>query len=119
MPAVMAQNTPECGKCGYELMGLPAVGHCPECGHAYDIPSGRGVRGASEKMRAIERGERVVLAAKVGCFGALAVLAMLIAGLRAIGSDTPARPLVIGLIFASVLAFAAGVTWYVEKDREE
>jgi hypothetical protein len=25
-----------CGKCGYDLRGLPVRGGCPECGNTYD-----------------------------------------------------------------------------------
>ena len=26
---------PLCGNCGYSLLGLPATGACPECGHPF------------------------------------------------------------------------------------
>jgi hypothetical protein len=30
-----------CCHCGFDLRGSPAVGVCPECGKAYDLPSMR------------------------------------------------------------------------------
>lgn len=39
-PEVLAEpRQPICGRCGYDLRGLPAIHTCPECGLAYDAHS--------------------------------------------------------------------------------
>lgn len=40
-----------CNQCNYDLSGLGEQGHCPECGQAYNLRSGQGLRSRADDMQ--------------------------------------------------------------------
>ena len=62
-----------CGECGYDLTGLHAVGHCPECGNRYNLGSRKGVK---QPPSPLDRGDQVVRHIRVFLFGAGAAVAV-------------------------------------------
>lgn len=101
-----------CQQCGYDLLGLPSEGLCPECGQAYDRASGRGI--ASRAAAELERGDRIALYAKVGI---LVMLGLVAVGLAVAGAWMTAnwqRALMIGGTIAGALFAMAGMVWLAD-----
>ena len=103
-----------CAQCGYELMGSQARGHCPECGGRFDKSTGMGVVQRSAALEAARRGDRAMMWFKVWTLAGLAAACIGFALWRASVGRNPTGALVVGAMFAGVLAFGAFVTWYTE-----
>ncbi len=105
-----------CGECGYDLMGLPRHGRCPECGSTFDLTTGRGVRTDAAAPLRHERGDPLMSRIKVGIFAGIALLSLAIGGVLALLSTQPQRPLAVAALIAAAFAFAAVATWYTGRD---
>lgn len=99
----MLHETFFCGECGYDLTGLHAVGHCPECGNRYDLGSRKGIK---QPPSPLERGDQVVRYIRVFLFGAGAAIAVGI-GVVTGGMRGEARLAVVGAILAAILGYFA------------
>lgn len=104
-----------CSGCGYDLMGGGREGRCPECGQAFDIALGKGVTAQSAKMRAAERGERLTYLVKLWALLLLGAGCVGLGALRALMVGDWQGPMLIGLLFGGLFAFAALATWFTEQ----
>lgn len=108
-----------CAGCGYDMLGLPGEGRCPECGNKYDMDRQRGITRRSAAMLAHDRGDRVVYLVKLWGLIGLGLVCVGIGGLLAIGAKMPERPILLGLMFGSMFGFGAFVTWFTEGRSNE
>lgn len=115
--AMNLSGTKACRKCGYDLAGLGDEGACPECGNAYSVYSGEGVRMTSDTLLAHERGERVKYLFKLWALILMAVGSAGLGVFKSFGATNPRGPLLTGVLFAACFGFAAFVTWWVEKQE--
>lgn len=103
-----------CGKCGYDLTGLRALGECPECGEAYDTRTGQGLRRGAHSPHAtdwkLHRLRTVALAA-----AAVGVLAL--GGLAALVIDRPMTAVWLSVSIACVVVLAAVTSYLYEHPR--
>ncbi|MEM9419819.1 MAG: hypothetical protein AAGA25_12335 [Planctomycetota bacterium] len=104
-----------CSNCGYDLMGVPREGRCPECGQRYDIALGMGVTKVSANMLAHQRGDKAVYLVKLWGMIIAAAACLGIGGLLSLISSEPRRPIMLGMLLASLFAFGAFVTWFTER----
>ncbi len=104
-----------CAACGYDLTGVGWEGHCPECGRFYDKASGRGVARGAGVLSPVERGDRVIMLAKLGAYGALALGCLVWGGIASLSSPMPARPLILGMIGGGAFGFAVYATWFIDR----
>lgn len=103
-----------CAGCGYDLIGLPVGGECPECGRAV-AESLRGMllrHAAPEYVRALRRGFSWVLNAIL-----LYCVVMLVGvGVAIAGGRTAYALLVSGGGLASSVMFLVGLLWMTTPD---
>lgn len=110
----MADTESYCGKCGYDLSGLPVRGSCPECGQRYDTQARVGIQRTSRRQQKADRLLRRIRT--IACFLAAGVV-MGCAGLLSLKAVTPGKPLVAGA-FLAVLCIVAGITSFL-YERED
>lgn len=100
-----------CGRCGYELIGLPKQGRCPECGQVYDLVKGSGL-GVGPKHRV---GTGIGRMRTVAC-GVLAVVVMLCGGLGALVATHPLSVLWISGFISGVCILALITSYLYESE---
>ena len=106
----------QCNNCGYDLAGLPARSHCPECGQAYDTHAREGVVRPTDRTQRVERLWRrtrtilllVSTVLMIACTGMCTVVYRF---------PNLKKPLIIGTLFTLVLALAAATSYLYEKDE--
>ena len=103
----MIQNDtdPICDKCRYNLLGLQAIGTCPECGNPYDRGSGLGIQSSANAR--LQKNERILRRFKIAFYFSISAITMMIGGILAVFSDSPGKPLIIAGLCACVLAMPA------------
>lgn len=111
MPAVVDEH---CGKCGYDLTGLPLAGTCPECGQVYDVLRHRGIRMAESST---QRGDRVAARLRTVAWGIAAVLCLGCGGGLAMVVPNADTAWLMGAIFAGVCVLG-GITSYIYERPE-
>ncbi len=102
-----------CEKCQYDLTGIGPAGRCPECGHAFDKTSGRGVLSGPTPG---DEGRRVSLIARWTLLVGILVIIAACGGFFAILSSS-ADPLIIAAAIAAVLIGIALVRHILEKPK--
>ena len=105
-----------CDRCGYDLGGLAMVGSCPECGREYDWHSGHGFAERGGQRQA--KFDRLLKRVRTISLAAVGLSAVLCGGVGSAMSDEPARPLVLGMVFAGFFGLAALVSYLYEKPEE-
>jgi len=111
----MSNDDPICSNCGYELLGLPRQGRCPECGQYYNMLSGEGTKGteaAEEKLSFIFRRIRTVVLglmtlASVGCGSCLSFYVL---------QNNNNKPFGISLVIGGLLLLATIASYLYERD---
>lgn len=102
--AVPPMDDRYCDNCGYELLGLPMSGKCPECGHPYGL-------GAA-------RDRRLPLLVRHGFSLGLAILAGMIltcGGVMSIWSTKPVQLVATTLVIFVVFGTGAVLIFLNEK----
>ncbi len=108
---------PICGKCGYDLTGLPLRGGCPECGNTYDQDRDIGMGHA---MTPEDRGQRIALWLKVIGLVVCAMGVMSCSGLLSMLATNPKKPLMTGgAISILLLVIALGIFVLDRLDQNE
>ena len=107
-----------CRKCGYDLMGLPRIGRCPECGNEFDKRTGQGIlTGQAERM---QRGDRIMARLRTIFLFVLALVVMGCGGLLswAAGHFNKhwEKPLAIAAVIAAVLLMGAVLSYLGERE---
>lgn len=105
-----------CAECGYDLMGLPQRGKCPECGAYFDQVRGTGL--SSNRSQQMQRHDRLLRRLRTILLAVVAVAFMGCGGLLAMVVDEPARPIWIASVFALFMLLAAVTSFVYEKDEE-
>jgi hypothetical protein len=105
-----------CGSCGYDLVGLPVAGECPECGRAVaDSLRGMLLRYAAPAyVRALRRGFSWVLNAIL----LYSVLMMVGVGVGIVGWRTACSLLLTGGGLAASVMYFVGVMWLTTRDPQ-
>ncbi|QDU34887.1 hypothetical protein KS4_29630 [Poriferisphaera corsica] len=106
-------STENCENCDYELLGLPAQGSCPECGHFYNKLTGKGI--ANSKRNSVQKFDRLMLRARTIALASIAVIIMLIGVILSFNSPTPGIPLFVSGIIAFVFLLATVLSFLSEK----
>jgi hypothetical protein len=112
MPTV---NDEHCSQCGYDLTGLSLTGRCPECGHAYDVFSGGGLRRAESGY---QRGDRIAARLRTIAWGAAAACCLVCGGVLGLFVPNADTAMWLGVILAAVCALAAVTSFLYEKPEE-
>ena len=115
--AMSAQKPDYCGKCGYELTGLPSVGNCPECGQAYRSRSAADAddrdawraAGSTVKRSWIARHARSVLLVVA------AVPVLLCSGLLSVVVSNNQYVLVTGSLLTFLILLGAVISYFFER----
>lgn len=99
-----------CGHCGYDLTGLPRQGTCPECGHAYDVGTGRGISdGSRRRIQSADRLRTILVASLIPAV-------ILVGGLLALFASRPKRVLALAGFLAGLCLLAAITSYLYEGD---
>ncbi len=99
----------QCHNCGYDLMGLPNRGKCPECGEPYDKLSL--YRAAKAKEPAFVRHIAWITLA------ILTLLVLVCGGALSTQADNPWGAIAITVIVAGVTGFGAFAYWWAERSE--
>ena len=99
----------ECHHCGYDLMGLPDQGHCPECGRYYDKHSSYRASKANEP----------IFADHIKWFSLLVftVVVLMGGGTIALLSDRPPGKILLTLVIAGVSGLGAYAYWSAQRNE--
>ncbi|MEM1026705.1 MAG: hypothetical protein AAGJ38_01345 [Planctomycetota bacterium] len=104
------EGSAHCVQCGYDLLGGPDHGLCPECGRAYDRRTGKGV--VSSNAVAQQRGDCVITWVKVGLVAGLGLACVGGGFYGALRTGDWSRSMVIGGGMAIALFAIAGLIWW-------
>jgi len=109
---------PVCPHCGYELVGLPRRGHCPECGKYYDqLASPRAAERAAEARRVFWlRRTRTIFVALI------ALSFLMCSGYFAWSPPSgsgPNRPMFAGLLCTGLAVLATIASYLYERDSND
>lgn len=116
MVAMVEPPSRTCIKCGYDLGGLRGTqGTCPECGQYWNLTTGEGLADRASTRR--QHAERRAARGRTVLLAVLAVCVLMCGGLGSMIAQHPLRPVVMGAIFAGLIALAA-VTSYFYEDGE-
>ena len=103
--AVTPMNERYCDHCGYELIGLPSRGRCPECGEAFGV-GGSVVR---KEPLLVRHGFSIGV-------GVLAVMILVCGGVLSIWSTKP-MPLIATTLAVSVVFGGGAVLVYLTEKK--
>lgn len=106
--AVPAMNERYCDSCGYELLGLPMRGKCPECGEPFGV-SGSVAR---KEPLLVRHGFSIGI-------GILAVMILTCGGVLSIWSTKPLNLIVTTLCVAGVFGGGAVLLYLGEKKTDQ
>lgn len=113
--AIDFDSADECGKCGYDLTGLPPQGRCPECGNVYDTRTGKGL-GRDPELA--PRRIWIVRHARTLTILAMAGFAYMCCGGMSLLARTPSKAQATGTFIAILLGIAAIASYVGEKSDE-
>lgn len=111
-------DTIACSKCGYELLGLPTKGECPECGQRYNMAIREGT--TDPKYAARDKFDWFMRRARTLVLIALALLVMMCGGVLqwivTAGRAYWGRASGVAMVVAVVILLAALASYLTEKD---
>lgn len=113
--AIDFDNVDQCGKCGYDMTGLPARGTCPECGNAYDTQTRKGMADDPTTPRArawYARHARTIVIVAMAAFSFTCC-----AGIAPIASNAE-RATATGTFIALMLMLAALASFFAERAED-
>lgn len=108
-------QTPFCGKCGYEMTGLPQRGTCPECGNPYNVMAGSGLSGDARGERKPSKFVKHLRTISIGC---AACCILICTGLASLVAASKERVVYSGLIMAGVCILGAVTSYVYEKNPD-
>lgn len=111
--AAMSIKEGKCVRCGYELMGLPDEGSCPECGQRYNLRTGLGTH--SEVPG--ERIDRILGRARTISLALLSIAFVACGGL--LSQYTNPRMFACGIAFGVVTGMATLLSYLNELERHQ
>jgi hypothetical protein len=112
----MDDYLPQCSKCGYDLLGLPERGGCPECGNPYNLSTGQGmVRPVTPE----ERGAKLLGRLRTITLLGMAGFVILCSGLLSRIAVSPRKPLAAGALVAGLLIVLGVLSIFVERQKDE
>gem|GEM_PF-3091644 len=107
-----------CGKCGYDLRGLPERGGCPECGNTYDKNNFSGIAKPDNIYR---KSETIAFWLKILTlvFGGIVIMGC--SGVLSLFAVNPQKPLITGGVICCMMMLIAiaMITLKWIEDREE
>ncbi|BAM03663.1 hypothetical protein [Phycisphaera mikurensis] len=92
-----------CAACGYDLIGLPGSGRCPECGERYDKETRLNVSDRTKPAAPGGAGRWRFPLIALGLAGAVVA----IGGVYGVQTADPLRPISASLVLAAALLMAA------------
>lgn len=118
----------ECVKCGYDLLGLPDTGKCPECGQKFNVLTGEGLRGtAGATSEAQKRADHILgrirtislAVVAVGLFGMCLSIEILRQQFDWTDRSAASSPLLwTGGLVSLIIGMAAISSWMKEKEDQ-
>lgn len=104
-----------CGKCGYDLTGLPDQGACPECGQRYDAATREGLATAASGN---PRTNWVMRHLRTLCLAVAAIMVLMCCGALSLVASNPIRVVATGGFIAMVILFGALASYIFENNPD-
>lgn len=107
-----------CGKCGYDLRGLPVRGGCPECGNTYDKNNFSGI---AKPNSIYQKSETIAFWLKIMVLVGGGVVVMGCSGLLSVFAQHPEKPLITGGVVCCMMVLIAIAMVVLKKldDKEQ
>lgn len=111
-------DTIQCSKCGYDLLGLPPKGECPECGQRYNVAIREGT--TDPKYASRDKFDWFMRRARTLILIVLALFVMMCGGALqwfiSAGRAYWGRASGVAMVVAVVILLAALASYLTEKD---